>query len=350
MSTSPSDRRRWPLALACLAALALGGCVSQEFMRGLGQHAARGAMGGVSESMPQIEEPMRQALRRALVEDDTLRRAARDMTEAAVKSLEAGLASPEMRRQIDDLVAQAVDSVRKNGDEAIRRLVETAEPELRDATRRIVQAAEPELRDSMQRLLLALEPELKAALNRAATENIERASAKLRDRIERDLTPATERLAKKTGEALITTLVQGLEGPLQQRLVAAGQDMSKSLIKGVALGLNEPSNQDSFGTLTQVMSLQAVRGARQGMKESLPDERQVALVASIVVLVALLLLAAAMLSFLWWRYHQSAKSLAIMAETLNREEAEELKAMIQQSARENYVGPWLSTFLKRRGL
>lgn len=350
MSTSPAVRRFWPLALACLVAAALGGCVSPEFMRGLGQHAARGAMGGVSESMPAIEEPLRQALRRALVEDDTLRRAARDMTDAAVKSLEAGLASPEMRRQIDDLVAQALESVRKNGDDTIRRLVESAEPELREATRRLIQTVEPELRESMRRLLLAIEPELKAALNRAATENIEHASAKLRDRIERDLTPATERLAKKTGDQLIASLVEGLEGPLQQRLVAAGQDMSKSLIKGVALGFNEPSNQDSFGALSQVMSLQAVRGARQGMKEGLPDEKQVALVASIVVLVALLILAAGMLSFLWWRYHQSAKSLAIMAETLNREEADELKAMIHESARENYVGPWLSTFLKRRGL
>jgi hypothetical protein len=98
------------------------------------------------------------------------------------------------------------------------------------------------------------------------------------------------------------------------------------------------------------MSLQAVRGARQGMKEGLPDERQVALVASIVVLAALLLLAAASLSFLWWRYHQSAKSLTIMAETINLHESEELKAAIQQSAHDNYVGPWLSSFLKRRGL
>ena len=86
------------------------------------------------------------------------------------------------------------------------------------------------------------------------------------------------------------------------------------------------------------------------MKEGLPDERQVALIASIVVLAALLILATGSLSFLWWRYHQSAKSLTIMAENINQLEARDLKAAIQQSAHDNYVGPWLSTFLKRRGL
>ena len=337
MSVRATDRRRHArlAALALLLAAGLGGCVTQEYVRGIGHHAAKGAMGGVADGIPEIEEPLRQTLHRALVEDETLRRAARDMTETAVKSLEAGLASAEMRKQIDDLVTQAFESTRRNGDEAIRRLIQTAGPELSNAMQRVIQAAEPELKE---------------ALRRAATEGLESASAKLRERIERDLTPATERLARRTGEQFIAALVAGLEGPLNKRLVEAGQDMSKSLIKGMAVGFNEPSNQESFGTLTQVMSLQAVRGARQGMTEGLPDQRQVALVASIVVLAALLLLSAAALSFIWWRYHQSAKSLTIMAENINLHESEELKAAIQQSAHDNYVGPWLSSFLKRRGL
>ncbi len=111
MSVRAIDRRRHarPAALALLLAASLGGCVTQEYVRGLGHHAAKGAMDGAAEGMPAMEEPLRQALRRALVEDDTLRQAATDMTETAVKSLEAGLASSEMRRQIDDLVTQAID-------------------------------------------------------------------------------------------------------------------------------------------------------------------------------------------------------------------------------------------------
>jgi cobalamin biosynthesis Mg chelatase CobN len=337
MSVCATDRRRhaWLAALVFSAAASLTGCITQDYVRGLGHHTAKGAMGAVGESIPAIEEPLRQALRRTLVEDDTLRRAAKDMTESAVKTLEAGLASPEMRRQIDDLVVRAMESLARNGDEAVRRLVQGAEPEMKDALRRVLASVESDLRETIAKV---------------AADGIDKMTVRLRERIERDVTPATERLAKRTGEELIASLVAGLEGPLQKRLLEAGQGMSTSLIKGVALGLNEPSNQESFGSLTQVMSLQAVRGARQGMKEGLPDERQVALIASIVVLAALLVLAVGSLSFLWWRYHQSAKSLTIMAENINQLESEELKAAIQQSAHDNYVGPWLSSFLKRRGL
>ena len=118
MSVRATDRRRHarPAALALLLAAGLGGCVTQEYVRGIGHHAAKGAMDGVADGIPAIEEPLRQTLHRVLVEDETLRRAARDMTETAVKSLEAGLASAEMRKQIDDLVTQAFESTRRNGD------------------------------------------------------------------------------------------------------------------------------------------------------------------------------------------------------------------------------------------
>jgi hypothetical protein len=334
MSATDRHRHAWLLSLAVLAA-SLGGCVTQDYVRGLGHHAARGAMGGVGDGMPALEDSLRQALRRALVEDDTLRQAARDMTESAVKTLETGLASPEMRTQVDDLVMRAMESLTRHGDEAVRQLVQRAEPELTMAFRRVIATAESEMRLAVQRV---------------ATDGIDKMGARLRARIEGEITPAMERLARRTGEQLIVSLVAGLEGPLQQRLLEAGQGMSTSLIKGVALGLNEPANQASFGSLTQVMSLEAVRGARQGMKEGLPDERQVALIASIVVLAALLILATGSMSLFWWRYHQSAKSLTIMAENINQLEASDLKAAIQQSAYDNYVGPWLSTFLKRRGL
>jgi hypothetical protein len=336
MRMSATDRRRhaWLLSLTVLAA-SLTGCVTQDYIRGLGHHAARGAMGGVGDSMPALEDSLRQALRRALVEDDTLRQAARDMTEGAVKTFEAGLASPEMRTQVDDLVMRAMESLTRHGDEAVRQLVQRAEPELAMAFRRVIETAEGELRLAVQRV---------------ATDGIDKMATRLRERIAGEITPAMERLARRTGEQLIVSLVAGLEGPLQKRLLEAGQGMSASMIKGVALGLNEPANQASFGNLTQVMSLEAVRGARQGMKEGLPDERQVALIASLVVLAALLILATGSMSLFWWRYHQSAKSLTIMAENINQLEATELKAAIQQSAHDNYVGPWLSTFLKRRGL
>jgi len=322
MSVRATDRRLtvWLVALGLLAIGSLGGCISQSYVRGLGHQAAQGALEGVADGMPAIHGPLRQALRGALVEDDTLRRAARDVTEAAVHSLEAGLASPEIRKQIDAVVVQAMESLAREGNEAVRQLLKAAEPDLKEALRKTV------------------------------TESVASATSKLREGLERDVTPATERLAQHTAEQLITSLVAGLEGPLQQRLLTAGREMSKALIKGLAQGLDDPVNQSSFGSLTQLMMLQAVRGAKQGVQEGLPDERRVVLIASIVVLTALLFLSATGLSFVWWRYHQSAKSLTIMAENINQHEADALKTAIQKSAQENYVGPWLSSFLKRRGL
>ena len=78
MSVRATDRRRHArsAALALLLAAGLGGCVTQEFVRGIEHDAARGAMGGVADGIPAIEEPLRQTLRRALVEDETLRQAA----------------------------------------------------------------------------------------------------------------------------------------------------------------------------------------------------------------------------------------------------------------------------------
>ena len=145
MSIRPSLHRHVRLAvLATLLAVGLGGCVTQDDVRGLGYQATKGATGAVAEGIPTIEEPLRQTLRRTLVEDDTLRQAARDMTEAAVKNLEAGLASEQMRKQIDDLVIQAIESARRSGDDAVRRLIQAAEPELRDAFRRLLMTTEPE--------------------------------------------------------------------------------------------------------------------------------------------------------------------------------------------------------------
>jgi hypothetical protein len=53
---------------------------------------------------------------------------------------------------------------------------------------------------------------------------------------------------------------------------------------------------------------------------------------------------------IWWRYRQSTKSLTIIAQQINERDAGGRKQAIHQSAHANYVGPWLSNFLKARGL
>ena len=65
---------------------------------------------------------------------------------------------------------------------------------------------------------------------------------------------------------------------------------------------------------------------------------------------ALVLATSGGLVFFWWRYQQSAKTLTIVAETINDHQSGALKDTIKKSTHDNYVGPWFSSFLKRRGL
>ena len=111
--TAPPPRTCRSAAVVLLAAACLAGCVSQDYCRATGQSAAAGAMQGVRDGIPGIQEPLRQTLHGALVDDPLLRTAARDMTRSAVEVLEARLGSPEMRRQVDALVAQAMESLQR---------------------------------------------------------------------------------------------------------------------------------------------------------------------------------------------------------------------------------------------
>ncbi|HEY7204739.1 MAG TPA: hypothetical protein VIA61_10595 [Methylomirabilota bacterium] len=321
MKTIRTHRRARLLAAAAgLIVAPLGGCVTQDYIHSAGQSAAAGAMQGVSEGIPTLQEPLRQTLRGALVDDATVRDAARDMTQSAMQVLQAQLGSAEMRRQVDALVAQAMTTLAHEGDETMRTLIKAAGAQL--------------------------EAEMRAV----ATQSILAATLTLRDSVERDVSPATQRLAKRMADQLIVSLVEGLEGPLQDRLQLAGRNMAQALIKGAAQGADDPINQAGFGGLTNHVMLQAIRGAKQGMTESLPGQTETALVSAVILLGALVLGTGAALAVYWWRYQQSAKTLTIVAESINQHQSGSLKETIRKSAHDNYVGPWFSSFLKRRGL
>ena len=319
--TTPVPTRSAPLWLATLGLLAavLGGCVSQEFVHGAGQSAAAGAMQGVRDGIPALQEPLRQTLRASL-EDPALARAARDMTGSAMDALQARIGSPEMRRQVDLLVSQAMESLNRGGD------------------------------GTMQALVKSAGDQLEAEMRRIATASILATTTTLRSYIERDVNPDAQRLARQMGESLMDSLVSGLKGPMQAQLHDIGRDMSQALIRGAAEGADDPINQAGFGGLTQHVMLQAMRGARQGMTEGLPNTTQAALISAVVLLGAMVLGTGGGLGWFWWRYQQSAKTLTIVAESINQHQSGALKETIRQSAHDNYVGPWFSSFLKRRGL
>lgn len=297
--------------------VAAAGCGSlKDTMRGLGSSA----MKGVGDELPNLKAPLQKTLRETLLSDDMLQQAAQRITSATMRSLETGLADPALHKRIDELVGNALKAVGEKGGAATQQLLQTAGPEL------------------------------KTALRGAVLQTVAEASSALKDAIQKDLTAATQQLAKGTAEALANALVAALDGPLGQRLQQTAGQMGQRLASETTAGLRDPASKAAVSEFAHSAMQGAVRGAKAGLDEGLPDRLQVALIASAVVMGALILLLTASVVLIYRRYKHSTQSLAIVAEKINQHAAPELKKAIKRSADDNYVGPWLAGFLKERGL
>jgi hypothetical protein len=297
--------------------LMLGGCGAfNNNVREYGRSAAR----GVGQELPNLKGPLQQTLRDALLGNDILAQAAQRVTERAMHSLEAELQKGELQKLVDDLLTHALSTVAQRGNEATRQIIQNAGPELRQELRRIV------------------------------LETVAAASGALKESIQKDLTAATQLLARSTAETLVATLVKALEGELGQRLKQTVGGLGQQLVADAATKLREQSSKDAVGEFAESAMKGAVRGTRSGIDEGLPNRLQVALIAGLIVCGTLLLLFSAGFFIIFHRYRQSAKSLTIIAQKINEADAQNLKKAIQQSANANYLGPWLSSFLKQRGL
>ena len=168
--------------------------------------------------------------------------------------------------------------------------------------------------------------------------------------MEKQLTPATEQLARHTAEVLADSLVKALDGPLGKKLEQTTGQLGQQLVSEAATALASPASKAAVAEFAESATRGAVRGARAGVSEGLPPHLQTALIAGLVVLCALVVLFAIGAFSLWHRYQQSTTSLAIIAEKINQQQSQELKQAISKSAADNHVGPWLSRFLKNRGL
>ncbi len=126
--------------------------------------------------------------------------------------------------------------------------------------------------------------------------------------------------------------------------------MGQRLITEATSALAAPTSKSAVAEFTESATRGAIRGAHEQMSAELPQHIQAALIAALVVMGAILLGGAVALFSIWRRYQKSTTSLAIVAEKINQYESKELKDAIQQGATQNHVGPWLSHFLKNRGL
>lgn len=315
-----SGRTQARLWLTCfVAALSLSGTGCASWMQRIRDYG-RSAASGVGDELPKMKEPLKKILRETLLEDDTIKQVAARASEGAFDAIGRKLADAEVQKRLDGIVSHVIGTLEQRGSEATRNLLRTAGPELREA------------------------------LRGAVSETVTAAGGALKESLEKDLTKASQHLAKSTAEALTTALLQALDGPLGKRLEQSAGQMAQQMVGQATFALRDPNSKAAISEFTESAMRGAVRGTREGVNEGLPNRLQSALIAGIVVLGALVVLAAIGMLLLWSRYRLSTKSLAIIAEKINQHDAQDLKRAIHKSATDNYVGPWLSTFLKARGL
>lgn len=306
--------KRWGLSLLwLLLCLWFSGCATEDFARRTGRGTVRGLYEGVGD----LNDPLVQRLRQALLTDDILQKEAQAVAravtlgirEGAKGSPDGGLAATAM---VDELVGHAVAA-------ALRAMNSEGGPMATQALR----SARAELTALIRESLLA------------AGEGLHRAA-------ERDLQVATRLLVGAAVDGAVGGIDRALRGPL-------GPEIERLLSENVARGV---------GKVARIAGKEAAAGVREGLKLELIQPLLSATtgrvesalwVVSFVFGTLVLLLGTGCL-LLFRQYRLSTRTLAVVAGRINERRDPTLKREIQDHASRNDVQSWLHRFLRERGL
>lgn len=308
-----------PAGALALLALTLTGCVTtRDYVDRTSREAARSAVQGAAEELPSLTEPLRETMLQTVREtlqavEETLPEISRRVTEATLDSVRAGLRDTKTQALVDELVARTIARLEREGTGATRQLIRAVEPVIGEAVGRVVSAA-----------TLALQRDL-----------------------EQELAPRARALAQAGADVLVSTLAAGLDVQLEH-LRQTARDIGRELISEAAISMRD--HKELVGEVSRVAMQQAVLGAREAVWESLPERVPRGVLLTMAALAALLVACGGVLTVYWWRYRQSARSLTIIARQINDVDDIELKRAIQTRAQESRIEPWLSRFLRARGL
>src|SRR5215467_8045417 len=133
-------------------AATLAGCVSsQDYVGPMSHEAGRSAVEGITQGVSNAPGPIREALREALLGDDTLPLVSQRIAEATVEGLRQGLSEAETQQLIDQLITNTVASIGRQSSDVSRQLIQTVEPELNLAVRRSMTDISSTLGESLDR-------------------------------------------------------------------------------------------------------------------------------------------------------------------------------------------------------
>ena len=170
--------------------------------------------------------------------------------------------------------------------------------------------------------------------------------------MQKDLQETLQLLVKRNVDLMAHTLAAELDGPLGASLDQAGGKFARTVVSEAARTLKEEQTQAAAREFLRGAMREAVAGVSDGLRQELHSSpTQEALIAGTISLGVLLLALGGVLFFFVRQYFMSTKALALIAQKINEAENKTpLKLAIHETSQRNSVEPWLSDFLKRRGL
>ncbi|HYV45107.1 MAG TPA: hypothetical protein VFA20_09620 [Myxococcaceae bacterium] len=313
LGTGHSGRR----ALAALTfALGLQGCLPAAGVRDASREAVHGAAEGIATLPPERVE----AMRKAILGDPDVAALAREVARGAVEGGASALTDEKLARLTEALVEAQLSAFKK----------------------------------SLAPALADLEPRFQDELRRTVITATTAALGVLRREGDRDLERWTAVLVRTSAETLLATLRQSNLIRLDDAAAAANRlaaEVGRGAVAGAASELRGAVPPEQLRAYFREGGAGLVEGLHEGLG-SLPTRLESTLIGVTVVLAAILIGLAIAAVVVRRELQLSRKALAVVATQVNAagEGGAELKRSIYQSAEKNHIQPWLSTFLKDRGL
>jgi hypothetical protein len=289
-------------AVLVLALLGGSGCLAEY------QRVGRGLTSGSVSGLGDVDPAEFARLRKALLGDVDLARGVREIADAMVRGVADGVRDEKLVPMVDAVVDRAMARAAAAGQEKLIPLAGALKTQLLGDARELF----AEVGRDGDRLAARLTTSVVDALFAAAKRNLHGVSD--------ELDPQLARLAHDTGRALVTGMIDGLDG---QRLHAILKESASGLGEGVGQVVHEDAHSIATG------------------------------VAVAMSVLALLLMVGGLI--LWRQHLQSLAALRVIANRIHEAEEREpestgrLRQAIAEHARRSNVGTWLARFFERNG-
>ena len=309
-ATQSCYRRSIICVLLVLGVGIISGCT--PFIETYSRISGRGSTLGVYDTLSSLDDELLKKVRRELLNDKFLQQSAAEVARGVVQGMSEGSFEMKLEAHVDKFISHVSRTLEHEGGPAFARLLDASDARLQ-AT----------IKDGVKNAVLS-------------------ASKSFHDNAG-DLSEGTFLIARAAVEGGIAGLAPGLNAVIgkddlfwREELPPIAGLVARTVMREAVLGFKEGLGSDLHSLV--------------GGFERKIDRIQVALIAGIIAVSILFIGALVSAIYLLWQYRLSLKALAVVSSKIKEVGSEDLKLAIQESATRNQVQPWLTTFLKSRGL